>query len=98
MYEVLFHDQCPAYFQLRHETRVGFLRHHDHDVGLRDVRIEDRLVGEQQLRAARATTCFGTEVLRHCGVGALVDRGGFAQNDGGEDHALSAESDDAKFL
>jgi hypothetical protein len=97
VHQLLLGDQDAAGLQLRGETRVGFLRHHHQDVGLSDVGVENRLGGENHLRAGGAAAGFRSESLRHGGVAAFENRGGFADDGGGEDHALAAESGDSNF-
>ena len=96
-HQILLDDQDAAVFQFGREAHVGLLRHYDQDVGLGDVGIQDRRIGKDELRAAGAAAGFRTEVLRHGGVSALIDRGGFAEDDGGEDDSLAAETCDTNF-
>ena len=76
----------------------GFLRHHHQDVRLGHVGVEDRVAREDDLRAGGAAARFGAEALRHGGVAFLENGHGLADDGGGEDHALAAESRDSNLF
>ena len=69
--QVLLDDEDAVFLQLRSEQRVRFLRHRHQNVGPRDVGIENRLIRQDDLRAAGAATGFGAEGLGHGGVAGL---------------------------
>ena len=97
MNQVLLIEQHSRRLQVSPEARVGLLRHHHQDIGLRDVRVKDGLVGDDQLRATGAAARFRAEALGQSREFAVVDGCGFANHHARQDNALSAESRDADF-
>jgi hypothetical protein len=77
--------------------RPPSLRHDHQDVRLRQVGVEHRLIGENELSATGAATRLRTKVLGHGGMVAIDDRCGLADYDCRKNDALSAEAGDTDF-
>ena len=92
LHEILFDEQQAVFLQLRNEAAIGLVGHGDQNVGTSDIRVEDRFIGKDELRAASPAARFRPEILGHGGVLALENGGGLSDDGGGENHTLAAET------
>src|ERR1700722_790300 len=96
-HEILLNNKDAAIFQFGDKSHIGLLRHHYENVRLGDVGIKYGRVGQNELGAAGTAASFRSEILRHGGIAALIDRCGFTEDNGRKNHALAAKACDANF-